>query len=383
MSVYFCNPGEFELDVIRVMGVNVKLGDSPLGYFGTGLKYAISTLLRTGHKVTLFCNGETHFFTTKTGNVRGKEFQFIYMNDEKLPFTTELGKNWKVWQAYRELHSNTLDEGGFITDKKASDDIVFVVEGDEIQRAFDDRSKIFLESKPLHKVDNVEVHQGKTSRVYFRGVWAGDLPDESNYTYNITGGTTLTEDRNFKSLFEVTWELERDLPQINDYHLQELNILSGFESTLNYKDLGVSESFLDAVQNNQSAKNINQSALRILRTNREETLRYEPCEIDSYERSIFRDALRLLKPLKCDLGVEEVIFTESLSGCYGCYVPKYDQIYISRQTLENGVNFLAATLYEEWLHKKHKLDDESRGMQQFLFDKIISLADRQLRMGSQ
>ena len=65
------------------------------------------------------------------------------MNEEQLPFTTELGKNWEVWQAYRELHSNTLDESGVITDKKVHNDTVIEVEGSAIEKEYADRASIF------------------------------------------------------------------------------------------------------------------------------------------------------------------------------------------------------------------------------------------------
>ena len=59
MTVYFANAGLIDLDVIRIMGVSVKTKDNPIGYFGTGLKFALSTLLRSGHKVTLLRDIET------------------------------------------------------------------------------------------------------------------------------------------------------------------------------------------------------------------------------------------------------------------------------------------------------------------------------------
>jgi hypothetical protein len=67
MPVYFANAGLIDLDVIRVMGVSVKTNDNPIGYFGTGLKYAIATLLRTGHTVTLKRGGRDHEFSAQEG----------------------------------------------------------------------------------------------------------------------------------------------------------------------------------------------------------------------------------------------------------------------------------------------------------------------------
>jgi len=42
------NKGEIEIETITTMGVNVKECDSPIGFFGTGLKFAIATFLREG-----------------------------------------------------------------------------------------------------------------------------------------------------------------------------------------------------------------------------------------------------------------------------------------------------------------------------------------------
>ena len=92
MTIYFGNQGAMDLDVIRVMGVSVKVKDNPIGFFGTGLKFAICTLLRSGHKVKLIINGvEVYEFSVEDVTIRGETFQRIKMNDELLPFTTELG----------------------------------------------------------------------------------------------------------------------------------------------------------------------------------------------------------------------------------------------------------------------------------------------------
>lgn len=75
MAIYFSNPGHIELDTIRTMGVSVKEGENPIGYFGTGLKYAIATLLRTDHIISLRANGETIQFRTKPKETRGQDVQ--------------------------------------------------------------------------------------------------------------------------------------------------------------------------------------------------------------------------------------------------------------------------------------------------------------------
>jgi len=44
--ITFENDGEIDLRAISQFGINVKTGDSPIGFFGTGLKYALAVLMR-------------------------------------------------------------------------------------------------------------------------------------------------------------------------------------------------------------------------------------------------------------------------------------------------------------------------------------------------
>lgn len=117
-KVFFCNNEPIDLNAIAIMGVSVKTGDNPIGYFGTGLKFSIATLLRTGHQVVLYRNGERIEFTAEPEVIRGERFERVLMGAERLGFTTQLGRNWEPWQAYRELRCNCTDEGGVISDEK-------------------------------------------------------------------------------------------------------------------------------------------------------------------------------------------------------------------------------------------------------------------------
>ena len=215
MTVYFANSGLIDLDVIRVMGVSVKTRDNPIGYFGTGLKFALSTLLRTGHTVELRRGGDVIQFTGRPAEVRGREVTRVFMGDEPLPFTTELGRNWDVWQAYREMHSNTLDEAGIISDQELSADTVFAVSGEAIQREYLNRDAIFIGGRPVASNEFLEVYPGPTQNVYYQGVRAGMLPKPSRFAYNFLCPMTLTEDRTFESQFTVQWKLAQLIPRLS------------------------------------------------------------------------------------------------------------------------------------------------------------------------
>ena len=113
-TVLFGNPGNINPKMWSVFGVSAKLDQNSIGEFGSGLKYAIAVLLREGRKITIKSDGETYKFDTKKITERNNEFEQVLCNGQEMPYTTHLGKGWELWQAYRELYSNCLDEGGEI-----------------------------------------------------------------------------------------------------------------------------------------------------------------------------------------------------------------------------------------------------------------------------
>lgn len=53
-----------------------------------------------------------------------------------------------------------------------------------------------------------------------------------------------------------------------------------------------------------------------------------------------------------------------------------NKIYISKLAFMQGTKMVAGTLIEEFIHLRHKLTDESRGMQNFLFDALVSAGEQ-------
>lgn len=197
MPILFQNKSALPLECISTFGVSAKDTDSPIGYFGTGLKYAIAVLLREGCTINIFIDGTEYNFRTELQPVRNKEFGFIYMNDVALPFTVELGKNWQLWQAYRELYSNCMDEGGNVdyydtawNNETTEGTFIDVTGLDEIHQA---SNRFILRSEPKHRLDDLEIHESVDPGVFYKGIRVLDLP--TKYTYNILSGLSLTEDR--------------------------------------------------------------------------------------------------------------------------------------------------------------------------------------------
>lgn len=53
-------------------------------------------------------------------------------------------------------------------------------------------------------------------------------------------------------------------------------------------------------------------------------------------------------------------------------------IYIPETCIAKGIQWVASTIYEEWIHKHRGFPDRSRGMQQYLFDKIFELVQEKV-----
>lgn len=374
MTIYFANSGCIDLDTIRTMGVSVK-NEGAIGYFGTGIKYALATLLRTGHRVELDIQDKTYKFTTAPKEIRGKEFQMIYMDDEQLAFTTDLGRDWEVWMAYRELHSNCLDEGGKISKTAWAGETTWRISGGTINEAFENRHKIFVHGEPSWVGDGVEVYRGASSYVFYRGVRVFQLPKPSRMTFNITAQLDLTEDRTAKSGWDVNYKLASRLPTIADPEFCAKLLRPGkdtYDQSLEFHHCGSpSEEFLDEAAKHITNARFSPHAKELLLRNRKVVAEDEIKPTPDEENTI-KEAIDILEVLNCRMHRHEIKFVEHLgAGVYGRM--QDGNIFIARQTIANGRDFLAITLWEEYLHRDLGLDDETRAMQQYLFDKILAM----------
>ena len=211
----FLNKGVMDPRSIKTFGVSSKEGDSPIGYFGTGLKYAIAVLLREGCQIEINSGGNRYEFTAVEAPLRAHTFKFVHMNGEPLAFTTELGKNWEVWQAFRELACNAIDEKGtmFVGNDFTmhdKDSTAVIVTGDKFAHAWAQRDQIILPKDTVIDVtDECEVHPGPSEWLYYRGVRCHRLEKPTANLYNVLSDQKLTEDRTFANLFMALWSVEK------------------------------------------------------------------------------------------------------------------------------------------------------------------------------
>lgn len=217
MIVQFRTSTAIPIDSFALMGINVKNQPDAIGRFGTGLKYAVAVILRHGGDLKVFVDGVEYMFYLSDKEFRGKVFKQVRMKKRKglaswfsskaLPFTTEFGKDWELWQAYRELESNTRDERGETVtfDDPEDPDAVPPAEGTVIQVDCHDfyeqisEAKVFLPAEPgnlIYSDSIVNIYDAPSKFLYYQGIRVYSLRYPARLTYDFKKGSVqLTEDR--------------------------------------------------------------------------------------------------------------------------------------------------------------------------------------------
>jgi len=238
----FQNEGIVPLDAFTTFGMGAKPGSSnPIGKFGTGLKYAVATTLRLGGTFRLYRGFEEFEFYTRDEDFRGKTFAKVRMRRrtgvlskwryEALPFTTELGKHWKPWMAFRELEENVCDENGTSCHIGTEGPLAFLpregttlicVDCPELDEAYADISNIFLDSEkvPLFEDEQVRVFEGENNHIFYRGMRVTDTRKPTLYTYEMKH-VWLTEDRTSQYSFIDDGHIVKALFACEDHGVAE------------------------------------------------------------------------------------------------------------------------------------------------------------------
>lgn len=389
MYLVFKNVGEIDPMAIKTFGVNVKESDNPFGFFGTGLKYAIAIILRRRNAIRIYSGKTVHLFSTRKTTVRGKEIQTVTMNRKVLGFTTEVGKTWKPWMAYRELRCNTLDEGGTFYESEVlpepEEGVTYVVVDDaEILKVHRNSRDYFLVSKPIAKAASLDIHPGATTCIYYQGVRVASLNNAMRYTYNLKGSVELTEDRTAKSEYRIKHDIVSAIAYWCDDEEILDNILlapeNALEHSFDFTYCSASEAFAKRVgyHLNRGEPKLNRTAVKACDyrgfTSQLKDITDSLDELDKLRLKISCDFLASLGldpreyPIKVVSSLGESVLGRAEDGT----------IFISKYTFDQGTKMLAGTLFEEWCHLKHGFSDETRNFQNFLIDKIMSMGERVL-----
>lgn len=398
--IVFKTPGLVDLTALTTFGVNVKKSTNPIGQFGTGFKYAVATILRLGGAVTVF-RGQRRFEFTKTQKkIRGTKFDIVtlveYGGPDEIPestdlgFTTQLGNKWTPWMAYRELLCNTVDECGVVeqvADPTFQNNYTkIVVSGANFDQEHEQRHRNFLFEKteaPRWSNDfSLEIWAGSAPCVYFKRVRAYDEPNGLPFllTHNLIAEVTLTEDRTLK--YDPLDSLGSYLVACDDEALLSQILLcdrSWAEHHINWTWSGTpSDAFVNVVRTNIRNPALVDSARRLVQRARL-SLFVDEVELNAVDRSKLNRAIWFCNQIGYTVN-QPIAVAASLAGdgVLGFADVKQNKIVLSLEVFKKGTKEVAQTLLEEHIHLQFGLTDESRAMQEHLFQLTVSLGERVL-----
>jgi len=371
-TIMFTTPGIIQSECWSIMGINAKPdNDSPIGFFGTGMKIALAVLLRENATVTIVTPENEYEFGIITKNFRGKTFDVITCNDSELGFTTELGKQWSLEGAYRELVSNTMDESGeWGRHPIIKQDSTIYVTHKKFAECFDNHENIFVGSRvPIASSDNLNIYKGD-GKIFYRGVKVGFI-EEAMYSYELLDEVKLTEDRTIFNIYDVYRSIEMGIEKLTDKSILKLLFTAkkpNWEAERRYYGVwGVAmKEVVAEIWEESPTKLISnlQSQIRSQLPDAE----FNQIEMPERHERMLAKAKEFLVKMGYDVKAK-IKYISNEDNLNIAFVHS-KIIHLTERSFDQGLFFLITTLLEEHCHTIGYAD-ESRRFEQFLMNELI------------
>jgi hypothetical protein len=386
-TVIFHNPGTLDIRGATTMGLSAKDDESAIGKFGTGLKYAIASVLRWGGAIEIETGGEKYFFHKSEILFRSKAHDQVIMVREngvatELGYTTHYGHTWEPWQVFRELYSNARDEGGSVYRGDAclargEGFTNITVRCERVAECYSERDVILLPTNGEHLEDDLYMFTSPSRYLYYKGVRVRD--QRCVYTWNLMDGAQLTEDRSV--VYTWPWEsaIARYIQACTDRE-RIRKVLHAPEGTFErdevcyHTSMDCSDEFLDEAETLYRQRGEHKLPLGLM-----EVLRKHRAHVDAPEMVL----LTPIQQRQLDRAIQLVCRMNMPADKYTIEVvnlqkntlgqAKNGKVLLSPQLFEQGTKQLVSTLFEEVLHLETGLKDCTYEMQTRLFNMLVSM----------
>lgn len=419
---YIASDGVLPIESFSLMGVSTKRdNEETIGMFGTGLKYAIAGLLKNNIHFFIISDGEVFDFKTKEIQIKGETFNQVQYKPEKmkrwkdLGFSAEMGLQWDLFDALREIVSNAIDEGGMaISDEESCVEgktIVAIENTAMVDSYFSNIDRFFLFGRsPLFSTNVCDVYERTSEdfRVYCKGVLVHEIQNEDSlYEYDfknlsiderrkadyhsvktgITQAIMSFPEERISSFINTMKDAGHDSfaeCRISPYISVPLDDLDRWNKVIGESTMiGTHKEF------EHWQKKINKDAIKL--TLPSEWASFLPNEgvgisiisaltvedlvspvdyfLDDYEEMLLESALVFIKECGFKLEGIELNFYESKDGTLGKAVN--GKIFLSSCAFRNGKKDLVNTIIHEYLHIKSGEDDESRGFEDYIISELV------------
>ena len=222
------NDGEIEVGALTLMGATTKEGDdAKIGFFGSGNKYAMTTLLRKCISFSIYSGTRKIDISTRLVNMRGVAYRQVYIDGQATSMTTRMGPTWEVWFAIREFICNAKDEGGFkmylgeVLPESGKTKIAIDDTCSEVQEFYLNQENYILGENevPLDEVEGydnkVQIYENQDGkfRLYRKGIAVNEVKDlHSLFRYNMQK-VQINESRIYSSEYDVQQSIMRAIFQ--------------------------------------------------------------------------------------------------------------------------------------------------------------------------
>jgi len=412
------NNGLLHIKALTLVGASTKVHDrTKIGQFGSGNKYALAYLLRNNYEVQVYSGLDQMHIATAPLDFRGHKFHVIYINGQQTSITTDMGKDWKYWQALREIYCNALDE------PKSEFDIVQEIEpmpdethfyikferdGLDFIKNFDNyfafNKTVVYESG----IGKIMIRTGDSVNIYRKGIRCYEPNNQSLYDYDLE---QIDVDEN--RIVRYTWEVEEQIWQLifsctnkdvlrniflnldkSFYEARFSNISSIHAKRISdeCKDVLTEIKFVPAEYSGMLKPDEEMMYARIpsrlydaikpyLKNDNLATKfkiytdgAYREIEPDSLQQSVIDNALEFLK--KVDFFIPYIINLAIFVEKDVLGTKSEEVIILSDTCLEKGITVVINTIIEEYIHIKYGVKDETRGFQDAIISEFISYMKR-------
>lgn len=410
---------ELVKEALSLMGASTKRADkSKIGMFGTGNKYALAYLLRNEYEMDILSGIEKVVLGTNDVALGEETFKVITIDGKETSLTTELGKDWELWMAIRELYSNAVDEGltGFSVVKnkprgRKGHTTIILKMTNELSNFWLNVSDYLAINKNVlfeNEVGRIYAKHSTKTCVYRHGIKVINEDRNSLFDYEV-GSIDVTEERIAKYSFQAEenmWKLiyacdnelviRSILQNATDNDIYERCIGHSWMSTYPHMLSDTWKNILEEIQvaPDMFKEYIQEDEIPIttivpdklyhdlisitgnqVKKPRNLTISdggcpYKPYPMSDTESNELNKAVQFLNDSSFDIPypIQVVEFkNKQIMGSIN-----EDVILIGSRNFSEGDHYIVNTILEEYIHIKHGVHDETRAFQTAAINELVT-----------
>jgi len=413
------NVGEIENAALYLLASTKRGQADKIGQFGSGNKYQLCYFVRNNYEYKVFSGTREIEIKTVPTKLRDQEVNVIYVDGKETSLTDQMGPTWELWQSLREIYCNAIDEGDpnieIVTD-------IQPVEGEtHFYIGFNSEINAFMENfdKYFANKDNVLFScsigkimrkQGEVANVYRKGIRCIDSHAPSIFDYDLNN-IPINESRLIERGWQRDEEIWKLIQRCTDIRIIDKifrNILTLDSSPIEMPESGFSTLCFPFDQSEEfktfiSSVKIIPVAYSVFFTS-EELKDYiiVPARVysefqgqissDEYMKGITKTAKHLYRTVipspviqatidraleffkECGMDIPYDIQVAQFDNkkVYGTVDETTNAIILSNLGIERGIQETVDTIYEEYIHLKYNVNDETREMQSALIRESIN-----------